>query len=161
MTTAKERTGWLEIHDKEVTAVSLMTEIESRVEQRRKQHGRITPHFPTFGQTAAMPESPEPHESPSLYHHLRQLNELEGPPVTAVLVPSPVTQLPVLGHLWRSIRQQAHDLVLFYVNRANAYNYQTHNQFISALNELVRLTQRQQEEINRLKTELETFQNKD
>ncbi|MCB9422038.1 MAG: hypothetical protein H6667_19715 [Ardenticatenaceae bacterium] len=158
---AKKEKEWLEIHDDEVTAVSLITEIESRVAERRKQHGRIHPQFPTFGQTATLPKSPSSLNVSALYHHLKQLNELEGPPVTAVLSPSPATQMPVIGRLWQLIRQQAHNLVLFYVNRANTYNYQTHSQLINALNELVRLTQKQQEEIDRLKTEIETLQNKD
>jgi hypothetical protein len=136
-----------------------MAEIESRVERRWEQYGRITPQFPTFGQTAAMPAPP--HDASALYHHLRQLNELEGPPVTPVLVPSPITQLPVIGRLWQFIRKQAHDLVLFYVNRANAYNYRAHSQLISTLNELVRLTQQQQEEIRRLRAEIEVLPDKD
>lgn len=145
---------WLEIHDAEVTAESLMAQIEERVKRRRQELGRIDPQFPTFGRVTEMPEPASPQDAPNLYHHLRQLNRREPPDVTAVLLPSPATRLPIIGRLWGLIRGQFHNLILFYVNRAQAYNSQTYHNLTNTLNELTRLTQEQKRAIEALEREL-------
>lgn len=147
--------GWLEFHDEAVTAVTLMAQIEARLKRRREAHDRITPQFPTFGYISAMPEPPTPQNAPNLYYHLRQLNQMDTPETTAVLVPTSSTRRPIIGRFWRLVRQQFHHLILFYVNRSQAYNSRANYHLVSVLNELTRLIQAQQQEIERLQTALD------
>lgn len=149
--------NWLEIHDEAVTAVSLISQIEERVRQRRQEHGRVNIQFPTFGYLSPMPEPLQSQNAPNLYHHLRQLNQMDAPPVTAVLVPSPATRVPILGRLWQMVRGQIHNLILFYVNRTNSHNSQVNSHITSTLNELTRLLQEQQQQIEQLQAELDAL----
>ena len=150
---------WLEIHDVEVTAESLMAQIEERVKRRRRECGNVLSQFPTFGYVTEMPEPTSPQDAPNLYHHLRQLNRRESPDVTAVLVPSSATRLPIIGRFWGLIRGQFHNLILFYVNRAQAYNSQTYHHLTNTINELTRITQEQQRVIESLQRELDVVRN--
>jgi hypothetical protein len=104
-----------------------------------------------------MPELGEG-SSLSLYWHLRALNTHTVPETTAVLANSPATQIPVLGRLWQTIRREAHNLVLFYVNRSLRYTTNEQQEVTHVLNELTRLSQAQQMEIEQLKTELQSLQ---
>lgn len=154
-----EEIPWIVLHDDEVTAVSLMAEIETRLAARQEQSGDAPRRFPTFGYAAPQPEPPGGvHDFTTLHHHLRQLNQMPAPDTAPLLVESPALRVPVLGRLWRQIRGQAHQLVLFYVNRLAARETAVTNHTISALNELTRLTQRQQAEIDALRAEIERRQ---
>ncbi|MCA9936313.1 MAG: hypothetical protein H6662_04160 [Ardenticatenaceae bacterium] len=146
---------WLELNDPEINANDLMAEIDVRV----AAHGRFQPHYPTFGHISPMPQPPNEHFAPNLYHHLRALNELEATDSTPELAASPATQLPLLGKLWGMVRAQAHNLVLFYVNRSAADNAQTRAHMVNTLNELTRLVQEQQQEIAALRARLEQEDN--
>ena len=147
---------WLELHDEEITAVHLITTIKQRVQQRRAQLGEVKRTFPTFGFVAPMPQPPAKGDySATLFHHLRQLNEMETAETKPILVNSPSTRIPILGSLWGTIRRAAHDLVLFYVNRTIAHNTTFHNHLINILNEQTRLLQQQQAEIEQLRLEVE------
>ena len=149
--------GWIVIEDEIMTAATLETAVEKRLTLRRAALGRPSPlNLPAFGHLSPMPEPPQRGRvSPTLYHHLRQLNEMDAPDARPDLRPSPATSIPILGRLWAMIRAQAHQLVLFYVNRALAHETTVNNHTLNALNELTRLAQSQQEEINRLQEELE------
>ena len=106
-----------------------------------------------------MPQPPAENDySATLYHHLQQLNEIEMPETTPLLVPSPSTRLPLLGPLWQTIRRSAHELVLFYVNRHIAHNSILHNHLINILNEQTRLMQQQQAEIEQLRKDVQSLQ---
>jgi hypothetical protein len=146
--------SWIVIEDEELTAAALETAVENRVAQRRTALGQPPSlDLPMFGYTSPMPERIT--TSKTLYHHLRQLNEMEPPDTTSILAPSSATKVPILGRLWATIREQAHQLVLFYVNRALAYETVINNHKLSTLNELARLTESQQAEIRRLQEEVE------
>ncbi len=150
---------WIVIEDTAVSAAALEAQIEERVQMRRQQLGRVNPDFPSFGFVAEMPRPPYPGANATLYYHLRQVNEMETAVTTLVLAPSPATRLPLLGRLWGLIRQQVHELVLFYVNRSGARQARLENHLVSLLNEQTRLLQLQQVEIEALRqrlAELET-----
>lgn len=152
----QDRETWLEIHDPEISSAELAAEIERRVQMRREKLGRVRLGSPTFGTVSPFPEPPSDQlYNPNLYHHLRQANEMVPPVTTPVLVDSPATQVPILGSLWKMIRGQVHELILFYVNRIVSYETQLDNHIISSLNELTRVIQLQQEEIESLRDELE------
>ena len=155
-----ETQSWIVIADEEITAVALETAVEQRIIERRALLGRPPMlDLPAFGYLSPMPEMPENNPvSKTLYHHLRQLNEMAAPDTASVLAPSPAIRVPLLGRLWATIREQAHQLVLFYVNRALAYETVVNNHTVNTLNELTRLTQSQQEEILRLQAEIEQLQ---
>jgi len=136
---------WIVIEDEVTTAVLLLT-------ARRAATGQPSPiDYPAFGYLSPMPQPPESGAvSKTLYHHLRQLNEMDAPDAAPVLYVSPATKMPILGRLWGMVREQAHGLVLFYVNRAMAHETAVNTHTLNTLNELTRLTQLQQEEIVRL-----------
>jgi hypothetical protein len=142
---------WLELDDGHLSAAELQTELDTRVANREIYH-RPTPHFPTFGYVAPMPQPVSGENfAPNLFHHLREYNNLPHPPVIPDLAPSPATRLPLVGPLWRRFRGQVHNLVLFYVNRYVAYGQQRNSHLLNILNELTRLTGEQQREIERLR----------
>ncbi|MFO7537686.1 MAG: hypothetical protein R6X32_06460 [Chloroflexota bacterium] len=148
MTEIQKSHPWLVINDDELSTAALEAKIEGQVQMRRRQSGTITPDFPSFGFVVDMPS---PGANPALYYHLRQLNELETAAATPVLAPSPATRLPLLGRLWGLIRQQVHELILFYINRSAARQARLESHLVSLLNEQTRLLQTQQVEIEALK----------
>jgi polyhydroxyalkanoate synthesis regulator phasin len=75
---------------------------------------------------------------------------MDPPPVQLLLAPSPATRVPIFGKLWQTVRGQFHELILFYVNRAVSHEIKLDNHIISALNELTRIIQEQQQEIDAL-----------
>jgi hypothetical protein len=62
--------------------------------------------------------------------------------------------MPVVGRIWQTIRGEMHNLVLFYVNRSVRDQSQLNVNLVSALNELTRVVQAQQAEIESLRAEL-------
>lgn len=151
----QDKDTWLEIHDSEISSDELVDEIERRVQLRREALGRVRLAFPSFGTMSPFPEPPSDRQyNPNLYHHLRRANEMEPPLTAPVLVDSPATQLPVFGRFWRMIRGQVHELILFYVNRFVGYESKMNSHIISSINELTRIVQVQQEEIQSLRDEL-------
>ena len=152
----QENDSWLKITDSEMSSSELESEVERRVQQRRQALGEIHPQFPEFGVL-----SPEPEvtlNNAALAHHLRQANEMDPPAVHPVLAPSPATRIPLLGKLWQLVRRQFHELVLFYVNRAASHETRLDNHIISTLNELTRIIQDQQTEIERLQEEIHALE---
>jgi hypothetical protein len=146
----------IEIHDPEIDPQAIMEEIRRRIRQRRAELGYDQRAFPAFGAAVVMPEPPaDIAHAPNLYHHLRLANrlyaEVETGPVLAV---SPATRLPVVGRLWQLIRAQAHNLVLFYVNRAVGHQVGVNRYLVNVLNELTTLSQEQQRSIGALEAEL-------
>ena len=152
----KENNSWLKISDTEMTSAELEAEVERQVQQRRKTLGQVRPQFPTFGVLSPAPEFKL--NNPTLEHHLRQANQMSPLPTTPVLATSPATRIPLLGNLWQLVRRQFHELILFYVNRAASHEIMVDNHIISTLNELTRVIQAQQEEIERLRDEIQAFE---
>jgi hypothetical protein len=154
----QDRETWLELHDPEFSSADLVAEVERRVLLRRKELGQVRLVFPTFGAVSPFPEPPtnRPY-NPNLYHHLRQANEMGPPETVPILADSPATQIPLLGRFWKLIRGQFHELILFYVNRFVAQETKMDNHLISSINELTRVIQLQQEEIDSLQDEVKAL----
>lgn len=145
---------WLEIHDEEITSEELVREVERRVAQRREGLGSVNLGFPTFGHVSTYPEPAGSALNPHLFYYLKQANQMQSPAVEPILAPSPATQTPVLGRLWGRIRGEMHNLVLFYVNRSVRDQNQLNVNLISVLNEMTRVIQEQQAEIEALGAEV-------
>lgn len=148
---------WIIIHDEVWTSESLTAEVERRVTARRAELGPVNLVFPTFGHISTCPEPPaggSPY-NPSLYYYLKQVNQSRSPSVEPILAPSPATRVPVLGRLWRLIRGEMHNLILFYVNRSVSEQNRLNIDLISTLNELTRENQALQTRIEELSAELQ------
>lgn len=145
----------IEIRDPALDTIAIMAEIRTRVEKRRQELGYDKRRFPTFG-TAEYPGEPEDMAYDDLlYHHLRLANrsyaDIETRPL---LASSPATRVPVLGRLWGLIRGGAHNLVLFYVNRAVSQQVNINRHLVSVLNRLAAENQAQARQIKALEEEV-------
>jgi hypothetical protein len=145
----------IEIHDPDIDPQAIMTQIRRRIQERRLEVGYDNRSFPAFGSAMVCPEPPEnmPY-SPDLYHHLRQVNALYSEVETnSILAPSPATRVPILGRFWKLIREQAHGLVLFYVNRSVGHQVKINRHLVSVLNQLTEENQELQRRIMALEAE--------
>lgn len=146
----------IEIHDPDIDPEQIMAEIRRRIVQRRQELGYDQRSFPTYGAAVYQGEPPDIPFDRDLHYFLRLANlhfaEAETEPV---LAESSATRIPVLGRLWQLIRGGAHNLVLFYVNRAIAHQTSVNGYLVSALNRLTAIVEEQQRAINRLQSELE------
>jgi len=151
-----DQTGKLfEIQDPEIDPDAIMAQIQQRLTERRRQLGYDQRVFPTFGAAAYPGEPTDVVYDPTLYHHLRLANDSYGQAETGpLLAPSPATRVPVLGRLWQLIRNQAHGLVLFYVNRAVASQVGINRHLVSVLNRMAVVQQDQAREIAALRAQL-------
>lgn len=132
-----------------------MREVEDRVARRRAELGPISVVFPSFGYVSTYPQVPiEKRVSPHLYYYLEQANSATPPTVEPILAPSPATRTPVVGRLWASIRAEMHNLVLFYVNKSVRDQNRINTNLVSTLNEMARVIQDQQDEIDALRAEV-------
>ena len=146
---------WLEIDDPEIDPAEIVEWIRSRIDQRREALGEPRDDFPTFG-AAAYPGEPEGEFDVDLYYHLRQANEAYPQVgVGSDLVPSPVSRLPLVGRLWARVRTEAHNLVLFYLNKLAGQQAAVNRHLVSALNRLVIQVEAQEAELGRLRDEVE------
>ncbi len=145
----------IEIHDPEIDPQALMADIRRRIQTRRLEAGYDNRTFPAFGAAMVCPEPPEGQPySPDLYHHLRQVNSLYSEvETTSILAPSPATRVPILGRFWKLIREQAHGLVLFYVNRNISHQVKINRHLVSVLNQLTEENQELQRRIIALESE--------
>ena len=150
----------IEIRDPEIDAEEIMEQVQARVQKRRAELGQARQDFPTFG-AAAMPSRPKdiPVDA-NLYYYLKlankSYNQFETGPDVQI---SPATRIPILGRFWSLIRRQAHELVLFYVNRNVEHQVAVNQQLVSALNLLTssleeqqRITRELREEIGKLRS---------
>ena len=144
--------GWLQL-DEGDRAAQLLARVRESLTQRAAEWGNERPHFAAFAGISAAPAA-MPLES--IASHLQQVLELMQRQDTApILAPSPAVRLPVLGRLWALMRAQAHQLVLFYVNRQAAQAAQINQHLLAALTELVTMVAAQQEATTQLQAERE------
>ena len=150
---------WIEMDDALETSASLARRVEEQLQQRQAKLGPVSRRFPSFqGETPGMGgegDEAAPLRYARLRDTLRQLQELPPPPTNAALASSPATRLPLLGRFWQLVRSQAHQLVLFYVNRHLAHQTQANHLLSNALHELSALLLAQQQEIDRLQNRLQ------
>ena len=146
----------VEIPGSESESQRLMARVVKQVENRRSELGIDPVQFPSF-EGVPYPGRPENSEyDPDLYHHLKLLNSYYLDVKTEPeLQPSPATRIPVIGRIWQLIRDQAHDLVLFYVNRAVTHEVDIDRHMVSVLNSLTVANANQQKLINQLRNELD------
>lgn len=148
----------IEIRDSELDPAQIMAEIRARIEKRRAELGYDQRTFPSFGVATYPGEPADVAYDADLHHYLRLANETYAMADTDVmLAPSPATQVPVLGRLWQLIRGGAHNLVIFYVNRAIAHQTDVNRQLISVLNRMTVVMETQQRKIEQLQREVETL----
>jgi hypothetical protein len=145
----------IEIRDPEIDPTQIVSQIRTRIIQRRAELGYEDRSFPAFD-LASYPG--EPNDIPfdqNLYHYLRlantSYNQIEVDPLLAA---SPATRLPVIGPLWQRVRSQVHSLVLFYVNMAGGNQISVNRHLVSVLNRLTLVTQDQQRTIQDLQAEV-------
>ncbi|MFN8491952.1 MAG: hypothetical protein U0350_30405 [Caldilineaceae bacterium] len=151
----------IEIQDPELDPAQIMREIRARIEKRRAELGYEQRSFPSFGVAAYPGEPTDVAYDADLHHYLRLANETYAMADTdVVLAPSPATQAPVLGRLWQMIRGGAHNLVIFYVNRAIAHQTDVNRQLVSALNRMTVVVEGQQRKIEQLQREVAALRGK-
>jgi hypothetical protein len=145
----------IEIHDPEIDPARIMEEIRERIRRRREELGYPQRVFPAFG-AAAYPGEPEGEDYDiTLYFHLRRANEnYHQIDVAPLIVPSPHSSIPILGPLWDRIRREAHNLVLFYVNKLAQKQVTVNRHLVSTLNRMAVQIQEQQHRIKALEEEL-------
>lgn len=149
----------IEIRDPNIDADPIMHNIQQRIEKRRHEMGYEPQNFISFG-GAGYPGKPDdiPYD-PDLYHYLDQVNQTFIQVNTEIdLQPSPATRVPVLGKLWKMIRANAHQLSIFYANRAIQHQTNVNRELISVLNRLTVITQEQQREILKLQAQIDGLQ---
>lgn len=150
--------GWLELEDDLVTAADLEAAIAERIQSKPPAEDVS---FPVYTLVTEPPDFPVdiPYRY-GLYYHLQQANEHYNQAETQPqLAPSPATQLPFLGRLWAFIREEAHRLVLFYVNRNIGHQTQVNRHVVQTLNELTRQIEEQQRQIQGLQARLQGDEN--
>jgi hypothetical protein len=147
--------GLMEIHDPEIDPARIMEEIRGRIQRRREELGYPRQIFPTFG-AAAYPGEPGGEDYDiELYFHLRRANETYHQiGVESLIVPSLWSSIPILGPLWDRIRREAHNLVLFYVNKLAQRQATVNRHLVSTLNRMVLQIQEQQRRIQAMEEEL-------
>ena len=133
---------------------SLLAQVRVGLAQRAAAWGGDAPHFETFGGVSAndlaVPAELQVRLQPVSARLQQALALIQQQEITPVLADSPATRLPVLGWLWRRIRAQAHQLVLFYVNRQAAQAAQINQELLAALTELMQIVAAQQAVISEL-----------
>ena len=153
--------GVIEIQDPAIDPQAILAKIRARIAQRRAELGYENRTFPSFGAATYPGEPQDVAYDADLYHYLRLVNENYADADTdALLAPSPATRVPVLGRLWQLIRGGAHNLVLFYVNRAVAHQTDVNRQLVSVLNRMTVVLEAQQRMITQLQNELDAHQHK-
>jgi len=127
----------IEIRDPEIDAQEIMRRIRERVRQRAAQK-KAEPWLPDFGSEVAEVDSPTGAFTPKMYYTLQQAREQANRIWVDLLLAETTTQrIPFLGGLWRRIRREAHNLVLFYVNILAANQAAFNNHVVRILSELV------------------------
>jgi hypothetical protein len=146
---------WLEIDDPELDPAEIMEQIRSRIRHRREALGDPRDDFPTFG-AAAYPGEPEGDFDVDLYYHLRQANEAYPQVgVGSDLASSAMTRLPLIGRLWTRVRREAHNLVLFYLNKLAGQQAAVNRHLVSVLNRMAVHMEAQEMELKRLREEVD------
>lgn len=148
----------IEINDPEIDLDQIMAEIRERIQKRRAELGYEPQRFISYG-GAQYPGRPEdlPYD-PDFYHHLEMANSLYLEVETEIdLQPSSATRVPVLGRIWGYIREQAHNLSIYYVNRAVTHQANVNREIIGVLNKLASINLEQQRAMIELQNEIDTL----
>lgn len=144
-----------EITDPEIDPEQIMISIRQRMRAERDKRRYAEQNFPEFGQTALLDKMADLNLDPKLLHHIQRANESNAAfDMSLVVVDSPATRVPLLGQLWRLIRSNAHQLVLFYTNRATKQQMDVNREMLHVINRLAILLNEQSEQIEDLQAQL-------
>jgi len=110
----------------EIDVEDIMRQIRAHIAKRQGQMAGSMPPPPHNGRL-----------SDEVYNELHQANaSFDKTYVSVYLTPAHV---PLAGGLWQRLRQAAHNLVIFYVNRLAAAQIGFNHHIVRVLNELVRI----------------------
>ncbi len=142
--------------------LSIMNQIEERIAVHRQSAGAKSDNLPQ-NPHVVYPGLPAdiPYDL-SLYQYLQQATALYPVvPRNMVLAHSSLDNVPILGHVWRSVRRQLHNIALFYINRALDHQVQINLNLAEAMVRLTILTQQQQRQIKALQQQAAHLQERD
>ena len=101
----------IQVRDPAIDTDAVMARLQDRMGER---YGKHPPELPDF----ELPALPRVQDA-TLRYHLEQAHATHDQVwVQMSVFPSAATQLPILGRLWRLIREQAHRLILYYLEMA-------------------------------------------
>jgi hypothetical protein len=150
------------IEDFEVDPQKIMSEIQSRLRQSRRDAAPRQQSLPSFS-PATYPD--KPHDIPydmALYQLLDLANADHSQTGTTLDIrESWLSRVPLLGGLWRDVQIRLHGPALFYANLVADRQAQINSQLVEILNKLLAANQEQQREINSLKDELKQLRQQD
>lgn len=127
----------IEIRDSEIDTQEIMQRIRERVRKRAAQK-KGEPWLPDFGSEIADIDPSARAFTPKMYYTLRQAREQANRVwVDLLLTETAIQRIPFLGGLWRRMRREAHNLVLFYVNILASNQAAFNNHVVRILSELV------------------------
>lgn len=150
----------VEITDPDIDPEQIMVSIRHRMRAERKERQYDLQNFPEFGQTAMLDELADLNVDAELLRHIQRANESNAAfDMSPVVVDSPATRVPILGRLWRLIRSNAHQLVLFYINRATKQQISVNKEMLNVINRMTVLLHEQQELIDELRVRLNADSN--
>jgi hypothetical protein len=101
----------IEIRDPSINTDAIVSRLQDRM---RERYGKRPPELPDF----ELPALPRVQDATLRYHLERAHATHDQVWVQMAVFPSPATQLPILGRLWRLVREQAHRLILYYLEMA-------------------------------------------
>lgn len=150
----------IEIRDPEIDVQEIMQRIRERLRQRAAQE-KAEPWLPNFGSEMADVDPSVRAFTPKVYYSLQQAREQANKIWVDLLLTETATQrIPFLGGLWRRIRREAHNLVLFYVNILAANQATFNNHVVRILSELVGKQEKlldQEDALKQLREEIEAL----
>ena len=148
---------FIEISDPEIDVQEIMRRIREGIERKRQRGLLPNKELPRFG-LAKMPPEPVGEHDVELYYHLERANDTcRAIEVKLALAPSVATALPILGKAWSLIRRQMHELVVYYVSMLAQAQARVNCHIVSVLNRLVAQHQRQAEELDLLRQEVQNL----
>ncbi len=150
----------IEIRDPEVDVEEIMQRIRERLRQRAAQK-KAEPWLPDFGSEMADIDPSVRALAPKMCYSLQQAREQANKIWVDLLLTETMTRrIPFLGGLWRRIRREAHNLVLFYVNILAANQAAFNNHVVRILSELVGKQKQlldQEDALKQLRAEIEAL----
>jgi hypothetical protein len=147
----------IEIRDSEINVAEIMEEIRRNIRQRQSEAQGGEVDFPTFEAGVSLAVEPTEKLEEVLHHHLSEASLHHNKiGVASQFMPRPV---PLVGRLWTAFRQEAHNLVIFYVNTLAARQITFNDHVLRALNALAQMVTRgSRVEVARLEAELQALQ---
>ena len=121
----------IEVRDPAVDTDAVMVRLQTKMRERYVM-GKHMSELPDF----ELPAVPEVQDATLRYHLERANATYDHVWVDLSLAPSIATQLPIVGKLWRLIREQAHRLILYYVDMAVSKQVGFNEHVVGAVNRL-------------------------